>query len=160
MDTKAKTGLEVSPEEEAFLYATFRQHARSYLAVSVFALGLAVAGLGFGLTNASASDVIDTSAFHEIHSAQRAQIEAIRLEIAAQLDASDALTQRLTALEEQLGGVDEEPSELEAQLDDAYRRIRSLEKKQGIMAAPTSPGLYKRLNSLETRLSVIELERG
>ena len=128
MTSKPDTQLDVSPEEEDFLRITFRRHARSYLAVSVFALGFAAAGLGFGLRNASAGDV-DTHSLRKIHTAQRAQIEALKLEIATQLEG-------------------------------AHRRIRSLEEKQGITSVPASPGLYKRLNALEARLSVIELERG
>jgi hypothetical protein len=158
MNPRPASSLDVSPEEEAFLHNTFRRYARSYLAVSVFALGLAIAGLGFGLRNASASDV-GTSAIHDRHADQRQQIAALEREIEAQLEASTALTQRLTALEEQLAGLETDPT-LETQMDAAHSRIRVLEKKQGGSASPVSAGLYKRLNALEARLSVVELERG
>ena len=152
--------LDVSPEEEAFLHATFRRHARSYLAISVFALGLAVAGLGFGLRNASANDVapLDPSAhFAE----QRAEFEAMRLEVVEQIEASSVLTERLTALEAKLDDIDTQadPKALDAKLAEASRRLRALEKKQGITTAPVSTSVYKRLNELEARLSVVELER-
>ena len=160
MADPSNPALDVSPEEEAFLHDTFRRHARSYLAVSVFALGLAIAGLGFGLTNASASDV-DAEALRAHHGDQRARVEAMRLEVEAHIEATTALATRLDALEARLVDFEATPTPLETRVDDAHRRLRSLEQKQGITASsPTAPGLYKRLNALEARLSVIELERG
>ncbi len=156
MDEKTPNPLDVSPEEEAFLRDTFKRQARSYLALSVFALGIAVAGLGFGLENASASDV-DA---HARHGEQRAQVDAMRLEVERQIEAGSALAERLDELEQRLAAFETEPSPLATRVDDAHRRIRSLEKRQAITTTPAPPGLYKRLNALEARLSVIELERG
>ena len=155
--------LDVSPEEEAFLHATFRRHARSYLAISVFALGLAVAGLGFGLRNATAASRHAAPVDRSEHFAeQRAELEAMRLEVADQIAASSALTERLAALEAKLEGIETQPDgkALDAKLAEASRRLRALEKKQGITTTPVSTSVYKRLNELEARLSVVELERG
>ena len=159
-----KPKLDVSPEEEAFLKDTFHRHARAYLAISVFALGLAVAGLGFGLRNAQASDVApppDPNHFAE----QRDQVAAVRQEVVDQIEASQALDARLAELEAKLLSIQDEQAEaptsdLDAKLAEAHRRLRALERKQGITAAPVSTSVYKRLNELEARLSVVELERG
>ena len=151
----ADSNLDVSPEEERFLRTAFRRFAWPYILASLIALGMGGAALWLVHgQEAVTADASESEALIAESASLRDALASLRDELDARGEQTGTLVRRIDALDRGFAEVSAATSaNLEARLDEAHRKIASLESR---LAESAGDGLGGRLAQLESRLERLE----